>query len=499
MTEQEKKIISIKLLKVIDLDNLVSEYVNLQKTSTGYIGFSPFKNERTPSFKTYTKDGKKYFKDYSNGYGGNAIKFYRLINNLNKDIDEEIALKQLCEKYNVKIENKDYKFEKEKYKIEDLYTDLSHKKLLHKKNDEYEHKEVIQFLDDRGINIEDIKRLKLGIPADINKVCETFNIDKKEMFKLGLISENGNQYFFQNRILIPIMNENGTTLGFSSRGYEKEDKIKYLHLKKTEKFNVKDNLFLFDSSDVRKSNIVVLSEGMFDAYALHKIGIENACCMFGTSLTNEQLKKIKSNTKNVVLMLDGDRAGIEATKKLTKQLINERMNVIVTKIPDGLDPDECLRTMKKQEFFNYVKENNCGFVDLIFEDFKTPETIIQLNNFFHDTENLFKELDKLPKMYKLVILKELEQKHNIEDDMLSEIFFDKDTREKLEEKIKENDIKIYSNLKEMKEDILKEKEENKINNLKVEEKEILKEETEKDIKDDIPSDDKPKTGYGPAL
>lgn len=225
------------LLSKIDIVALISEYVNLKKTGSGFKGLSPFKEEKTPSFMV--SPAKGIFKDFSSGIGGDAIKFYMLMHNL----DYVSAMEELAKKYNVEIK---INHRKEDYNTK--YYKLMSDVLQDYKQNLYTSKEALNYLENRGYTLSDIKKFNLGYA--LNKWDSEYlkykDSDKlKELVELGIITNSNDRYFdfFKNRIIFPITNIKGDIISFGGRDISgSKDVAKYINSKESRIFRKSNEL-----------------------------------------------------------------------------------------------------------------------------------------------------------------------------------------------------------------------------------------------------------------
>ncbi|MBK7639902.1 MAG: toprim domain-containing protein [Bacteroidetes bacterium] len=170
-----------------------------------------------------------------------------------------------------------------------------------------------------------------------------------EVLKLaGLAGEKDGKWydFFRERVMFPIHNVSGKVAGFGGRIMNANSKVgKYINTPETEVYNKSKILFgLFQSkAQIRKLDVAYLVEGYTDVISLHQAGITNVVASSGTSLTVDQVKLIKRFTENVVIIYDGDSAGIKAALRGLDLVIEEGLNVKLVLLPDGDDPDSMIR------------------------------------------------------------------------------------------------------------------------------------------------------------
>lgn len=353
-----------ELLSKIDIVELVSEYVNLEKTGSNYKGLSPFKEEKTPSFVVSPQ--KKIFKCFSSGIGGNALIFYMKINNIS--YNEAVSI--LASKYNVNIKSysKNDSIYSNLYKIMEKVSIIYHNKLLDDDN-------AILYLQKRGYTIDDIKTFKLGYaPEEWDFLYEKLKneFSDNDLNELGLIniSDNGKIFdFFRNRIIFPIYNSHNNIIAFGGRDISnKKDIPKYLNSKESKIFKKGNELYgIFDSGKtIKDSMYVLLVEGYFDVLSLHKNKIKTAVASLGTSITQNQVKYLSKLTNNIIICYDNDTAGQIACSKAIELFNNYEFNVKILNIPDAKDPDEYLKENSIESFKKILVNNTIDGFDYVY-------------------------------------------------------------------------------------------------------------------------------------
>ncbi|WP_156286263.1 DNA primase [Oceanivirga salmonicida] len=343
-----------KLLEKIDIVTFISEYVDLRKSGSGYIGYSPFKEENTPSFSV--APNKNIFKDFSTGIGGDVIKFYSLM----EKIGYKEALIELSKRYNVKLDNVVYKIDEN----EKSYLELSKVNEHFQKNLKNSTK-ALKYLESRAYTNEDIENFGLGYATDTyNDLYNKF--DNEILEELGLIKFN-KQYYdtFVNRITFPIYNINRKIVGFGARDISNDEKsAKYLNSKETKIFVKGNEVFgLFDGGvKIREYNSCILVEGFFDVLRLHQNNIKNTIASLGTALTEKQAFLISKMTKNIVIAYDDDNAGKEAKIRSINILNKYGFNIKIMNLENlAKDPDEFIFKYGKDKFIELLNKSIDAF------------------------------------------------------------------------------------------------------------------------------------------
>ncbi|MCK5761698.1 MAG: DNA primase, partial [Candidatus Izimaplasma sp.] len=275
------------------------------------------------------------------------------------------AVEDLAIKANINLDFSNYKKENPNKKFFEINSDA---KSFYKLYLSSTKQGVIakKYLSDRGINDEVINAFNIGLsPNEFDVLYKTLT-DKgilvSDLNDLGLVKQSKSKSFydlFRERIIFPILDDKGNTVGFSGRIYLNADKEspKYINSPQTIVFTKSKVLYNMNNAinEIKKNDRVVLFEGYLDVIAAWRANIKEGVASMGTSLTTEQVKLMKRYTNNVAICYDGDPAGIEATTRAIKLFENERMQVKIVLLPDDLDPDDFLNkhsATKLNEFIN---------------------------------------------------------------------------------------------------------------------------------------------------
>lgn len=370
-----------------DIVELVSGYVELKKAGANYNGLCPFHNEKTPSF--YVSPEKNIATCMGCKKGGSPITFLSQIENISK-IE---AAKRLADKYHIEF-NYDIKPKiNQEYRNLFEITDFSLKFYKLYLNNSKLGLEALDYLHKRGLSNETINKFDIGLAPNnrgvLYEALKEKGFNEVDMLESGLIKKQNSYYdLFTNRIMFPIKDEDNNVLGYSGRAFNSSDTSKYVNSPESKLFKKGEILFNLNNAtkDIRRKNRCILVEGQMDVISLDNAGITEALCSMGTALTINQAKLIKKYTNNVILAYDGDSAGQNAIIKAIDILKLANLNIMIVKIPDGLDPDEYLKkygsdalnelfnqTMDEYDFRYYYSFkdrnlNNLSHVELIKTD-----------------------------------------------------------------------------------------------------------------------------------
>ena len=359
-----------KIFDSADIVEVIGDFIHLKKSGSNFKGLSPFANEKTPSFMV--SPGKRIFKDFSSGKGGNVVTFLME----HEQLSYPEALKWLANKYNIEIEEAEETQEQieAKHQKEALYLAHQFANEFFKTSlkDSNEGKSVgLSYLKKRGYNLNTIEEFELGYSPDDYNALE--NEAKKANYSLGPLKisglikegEKGNYDFFRGRIIFPIHNITGRIIGFGGRTLRTDKKVaKYFNSPESDIYNKSNVLYgLFQSkNEIIKNDSCLLVEGYTDVISLHHNGIKNAVSSSGTSLTEGQIRLIKRFTNNVVILYDSDPAGINASFRGVDMILKAGLNVKVVLFPEGEDPDSYAHQLSNEDFKSYLNDNQIDFI-----------------------------------------------------------------------------------------------------------------------------------------
>jgi len=340
----------------IDIVELISEYVQLKQTGVNYRALCPFHTEKAPSF--FVSPERQIWHCFGScNEGGDIFKFIMKI----ESIDFPEALKILAKRAGVELARADYHLTSLRTKLLDitrLAASFYHLVLLKSSLGQ----RARQYLAERGLTEETIKSFQLGFAPDRWDELAKFLL-KKDIKLLdaqlaGLViksnkfiknSPTDNYYDrFRNRIIFPINDIYGNPVGFTSRivpWAEDQEAAKYVNTPETPIYNKSHILYGLDKAKtiIKKENEVIIVEGNMDVIACHQAGSKNVVASSGTALTFEQIKNLKRYTNNFLLAFDVDVAGENATQRGIDLALKEEVNVKIISVPEGKDPDECLK------------------------------------------------------------------------------------------------------------------------------------------------------------
>ena len=343
----------------VDIVDIIGERIPLVSKGKNFFGVCPFHDDTNPSMSVSRE--KQIYTCFSCHATGNVYNFLMDYEHM----DFKQALKYLGDRVgidtgNVHISKKNTKFDKfyEAYNLSLKYfqNNLNSNVGVNAK----------KYLLNRKIDEDIIKEFEIGLSLDktddLTKLLTSKNYDIVTLNKIGLSSDNHDIY--NDRIMFPLYDVNGRVVGFSGRRYDNIKENKYVNTKETDIFKKGEMLYHYSKAkeECRINKYVIVMEGFMDVIRASTIGVKNTVALMGTALTKEQINLLKRLSKNIILCLDGDDAGVKATLANGELLLKEGIEVKVVALPNPDDPDSYILNNGKDRFIGLI-ENALNFSD----------------------------------------------------------------------------------------------------------------------------------------
>jgi len=367
----------------LDIVDLIKDYIQLLPAGTNFKARCPFHNEKTPSF--FVSPEKQIWHCFGCSSGGDIFEFIKKI----EGVEFPEALRILADKANVKIDydyNPELKSQKTKaLDILDEAAKYYHQLLLKDSGTQ----KVRDYLEKRKLNEDGIKIFNLGYSRDswddLLSYLKGLGFIERDIEVAGLAikSEKKNGYYdrFRNRLMFPINNIFGQTIGFTARILDVDsEQAKYINTPQTIVYDKSRVLYNMDLAkmDIKKKNYTILVEGQFDAISSYLAGTKNVIASSGTALTLQQVRILKRYSENLMIAYDADKAGLKATFRIIDNALAESINIKVINIPQGSDPDQLINE-DKDKWLEAIK-NAQSLMDFVFDKVLA---ISDLENVFH--------------------------------------------------------------------------------------------------------------------
>ena len=371
-----------RIMDSTKIEEVVSEFVTLKKRGINYIGLCPFHNDSHPSFSVSPTRGICHC--FTCGKGGNAVNFLMEL----EQMTYPDALRWLAKKYNIEIqeremtsEEKQRESERESMFIVNEWAAKYFQDIL--QNDVDGRAIGMQYFRSRGFRDDIIRKFQLGFalpqrtalfdeavkkgynPKYLTATGLCFKVDKDEAGNRS----GQDQYLdrFSGRAIFPWTSVSGKIVAFGGRVLDSRTKgvnQKYVNSPDSEIYHKERELYgLYQAKKaIAKEDCVYMVEGYTDVISMHQCGIENVVANSGTALSIHQIRLLHRFTSNIVLLYDGDAAGVHAALRGTDMLLEEEMNVKVLLLPDGNDPDSFARNHTAEDFRKYIEDHQVDFI-----------------------------------------------------------------------------------------------------------------------------------------
>lgn len=360
-----------KIFDTARVEEVIGDFVNLKRAGSNLKGYSPFNDEKSPSFMV--SPSKQIWKDFSSGKGGNVISF--LMEHERMTYPE--ALRWLAKRYNIEIEETEQTDEERQKQTEreSLFLVLEFAKNWFKEqlfDTEIGQSVGLGYFKERGFRQETLKTFETGFSPEafdaLTQAAIKKGFKKDFLIKSGLTIERNGKLIdrFRGRIMFPIHSMSGRVLGFGGRILNSSFKTaKYINSPENKVYHKSKILYgIYQAKQsIVKEDQCILVEGYTDVMAFHQAGINNVVASSGTALTVEQIQLIKRLTKNILVIFDGDRAGINAALRGIDMILEQGLNVKVLLLPDGEDPDSFSKKVSTEELILYLANNTQDFIN----------------------------------------------------------------------------------------------------------------------------------------
>ncbi|MFN4216817.1 MAG: DNA primase [Brevinematales bacterium] len=351
------------LSKVSLVDIMEREGINLVRRGKQYMALCPFHKEKTPSFSVNNEEGVYYC--FGCHAKGNAITFLREYKNLSypeameylADMAHEDIKPYLSSNRGAEEKKRDYT---------DMYqkaVEFYQKTLWSEKG-----KGVVDYLLSRGLTEDTIKAFRIGYSPGTSGLAEFLRacgFEYAQMVKYGLLFAYEHKDRFAGRIVYPIYDKDGFPVAFGARLFGSEEGSKYINSSDTPYFKKSDVLYGFFQAKetLNKEKKAIIVEGYMDVISLHQAGMTSAVAPLGTALTISQLELLKRYVDTLVLLFDGDNAGLQAASRSLDLIVETKMESKVVILPQSMDPDEMVIQNGREGMHDFIKEHALDPID----------------------------------------------------------------------------------------------------------------------------------------
>ncbi len=421
----------LEIQKKANIVDIISDYLPLEQKGKNYFAICPFHDDHNPSMSI--SQDKQIFNCFVCHSGGNVFNFimkYEKVNFLE-------AVKAVAKKVNIPFElnnrisvkkvdnNKKYY---DMYKLSNIYYQNN---LNTKLADN-----AIKYLNKRNISSEIIKHFQIGVSFDDNSLSKLLlskDYSKEELVNIGILGNKNDFIYdmFKNRIIFPLWDLEGNTVGFSGRIYNNNDESKYINSQESIIFKKGELLYNYHNAleYSKKEKGVIVVEGFMDVIRLYIAGIYNVVATMGTAITKEQALLIKKLSPNVILCFDGDKAGEDATILAIKELDNIGIKPKIIRLPDDLDPDDYIKQYGDKEFKKHI-DNALNIIDFRLLVGKKHINLNDSNEVSKYIRSIAKEIVKInDEIVRDLTIKKLSNETKVSVDIIKKLIAENETSE----------------------------------------------------------------------
>ena len=371
-----------RIMDSTKIEEVVSEFVTLKKRGINYVGLCPFHNDSHPSFSVSPTRGICHC--FTCGKGGNAVNFLMEL----EQMTYPDALRWLAKKYNIEIQEREMTSEEKQRESEResmfIVNDWAAKYFQDILQNDVDGRAIgMQYFRSRGFRDDIIRKFQLGFALPQRTALYDEAVKKGYnpkylvgtglCFKVDKDEENNrsgqDKYLdrFSGRAIFPWLSVSGKVVAFGGRVLDTRTKgvsQKYVNSPDSEIYHKERELYgLYQAKKaIAKEDCVYMVEGYTDVISMHQCGIENVVANSGTALSIHQIRLLHRFTSNIVLLYDGDDAGVHAALRGTDMLLEEEMKVKVLFLPDGNDPDSFARNHTAADFRKYIEDHQVDFI-----------------------------------------------------------------------------------------------------------------------------------------
>ena len=409
------------ILERADIVDIISDYLSLKQRGKNYLAVCPFHDDHSPSLVVSRE--RQIFNCFTCRTGGNVFTFVMKYEN----VGFVEAVKIVADKIGYNLNISDYTdhslHNKDDYEI----MDFAKKYYLNNIFTEQGVK-ARKYLENRGIDEAIIREFNIGLSLSdkdtLYKVLSNKKYDLDKIANLGLVNKVGLDIYdvFTNRIMIPIEDLKGQVVGFTGRIFNNEtDTAKYMNTKETEIFKKGHILFNYHNArkSIRDAKEVVVVEGNMDAITLSAKGIKNVVALMGVALSTEQINVLKKLKVPVILMLDNDSAGMDATVKNGELLQSAQIDTRVVRLTGAKDPDEYIRLKGVNALKDNIK-HALKYIDFKLEYLKNNKNLNNMEDLIEYVKEVILSLNSADDLTKELVISKISKDYEIDAEILKQ-------------------------------------------------------------------------------
>ncbi len=347
-----------------NIEDIISQYVQLKRAGSNLVGCCPFHSERTPSFTVFLN--RENFYCFGCGAGGDVITFIMKI----KNVDYITAVQYLSDRAGLSMPDDNF-FQSEKKVNRERFFEMNKcaARFFHEALMSSENRDALKYITDRGLTVSTLRRFGIGY-ADtswdgLTGYLMSRGYTKEELcegFLSGTSKKTGKLFdMFRGRIIFPIFDTSKNIIAFGGRIIG-DGTPKYLNSSDTPVFKKSRNLYALEHAKNNTDSSLILCEGYMDVVSLQQAGFSNAVATLGTAITPDQARIMSRYASTVYISYDSDDAGQRAAKKAIDLLSQVGITVKVIRVENAKDPDEFVKKYGKGAFEKLLLKSN-GHID----------------------------------------------------------------------------------------------------------------------------------------
>lgn len=431
-----------EILSRADIVDIISSYLKVTPKGKNHVSLCPFHNDHSPSLIISRE--KQIFNCFTCRTGGNVFSFVMKYENVSFYEAVSIVAKKIGFSLSGNFNNIDNNKNKDDYKVLDYAMKFYHNNMFTEDG-----LTARKYLETRGINIDIIKEFSLGVTSGgkdtFCQIAKRNGMSVEKLESLGLVNKINESIYdtFINRIIIPIKNLQGDVVGFTGRIFNGEDNTaKYLNTKETEVFKKGNMLFNYYNAKnyIRDKSCVLVVEGNMDAIKMSAKGFKNVVALMGVALSSYQIDVLKRLRVPVVLMLDNDNAGLEATVKNGDILESSGIDTKVIRLSGAKDPDEYIEKFGIDAMQNNI-DHAIKYIDFKLEYLKKDKNLNNMEDLITYVKEVILSLNNQDDLTKEVIISKISNDYKIDAEVLKNNLKIEPVKNKVVE-VKKNSVKI---------------------------------------------------------
>ncbi|HEX6258746.1 MAG TPA: DNA primase [Candidatus Saccharimonadales bacterium] len=353
----------------LNIEDVIGEYVQLQRAGRNFKGLSPFSQERTPSF--FVSPEKHIWHDFSSNKGGDVFSFVMEVEGL----DFKAALEHLARKAGVDLSQYQSTVQQGLAKKKRRASEALELAAHYYQHTLLKNQHALEYVfKNRGISKGMVHDFRIGYaPSSGSALTQFLRLKRftlQEMRDAGLLSSRGGD-MFRGRMMIPLMDGQGQVVGFTARLVDADPKApKYINTPQTLLYDKSRHVFGLHLAKeaIRTVDYAVIVEGNLDVVSSHQAGIRQVVATAGTAMTEQHLKVLSRLTGNIKLAFDGDKAGLAATERAIPIAQTVGVQLQIISLPEGAkDPDELIQ--KNPELWQQAAEQAEPAVDWVLKQY----------------------------------------------------------------------------------------------------------------------------------